>query len=163
MGDVHAICFSKGPGLEICLRVGCRAAQDLARTHRLPLVATHHLESHCLIARLAGRRIVATSDEDRPFAEVEPLPTRQANATAAGPSSSGTSPNDSIGGGVTDVHFPHFSPKVEYPFLTLLASGGHTSMLICRAMGDYQVLGGTLDDALGESFDKVRIIGNRPQ
>ena len=159
MRDVQAICFTKGPGLEICLRVGCRAAQDLARTHGLPLVATHHLESHCLIARLAGRRIVSTSDDDGPqFAEVEPLPTRQA-------SSSGTNPDDgdSIGGVVNDVHFPHFSPKVEYPFLTLLASGGHTSMLICRAMGNYQVLGGTLDDALGESFDKVRILGNHPQ
>ena len=41
-------------------------------------------------------------------------------------------------------------PRVEYPFLTLLVSGGHTSILLCRALGDYVMLGGTLDDALGE-------------
>ena len=41
-------------------------------------------------------------------------------------------------------------PRVEYPFLTLLVSGGHTSILLCRALGGYIMLGGTLDDALGE-------------
>jgi len=51
-----------------------------------------------------------------------------------------------------------FAPKVEYPFLALLASGGHTSLLLCRGLGDYAVLGGTLDDALGEAFDKVPLL-----
>ena len=37
---------------------------------------------------------------------------------------------------------------------------GHTSILICRGLGDYEVLGGTLDDALGEAFDKAaRLVG----
>jgi N6-L-threonylcarbamoyladenine synthase len=48
-----------------------------------------------------------------------------------------------------------FEPKVQYPFLALLASGGHTSILLCKQLGDYEVLGGTLDDALGEAFDKA--------
>jgi hypothetical protein len=55
---------------------------------------------------------------------------------------------------------PSFQPKIEFPFLTLLASGGHTSLLLCHGIGRYTVLGGTLDDALGEAFDKVaRILG----
>ena len=53
-----------------------------------------------------------------------------------------------------------FVPKVEYPFLALLASGGHTSILLCKALGEYEIIGGTLDDALGEAFDKAaRLLG----
>ena len=54
----------------------------------------------------------------------------------------------------------HFTPRVEYPFLVLLASGGHTSIMVCHDLGVYTVLGGTLDDALGEAFDKAaRLLG----
>jgi hypothetical protein len=45
-----------------------------------------------------------------------------------------------------------FMPKVEFPFLVFLASGGHTSILLCKGLGSYEVLGGTLDDALGEAL-----------
>jgi N6-L-threonylcarbamoyladenine synthase len=48
-----------------------------------------------------------------------------------------------------------FQPKVEFPFLTFLASGGHTILMICHGLGDYEFLGGTLDDSLGEVFDKA--------
>ena len=41
------------------------------------------------------------------------------------------------------------------PYLLLLVSGGHTEFLKVRAHFDYQKLGGTIDDALGEAFDKV--------
>ncbi|MGB9166964.1 MAG: tRNA (adenosine(37)-N6)-threonylcarbamoyltransferase complex transferase subunit TsaD [Rhodomicrobium sp.] len=41
------------------------------------------------------------------------------------------------------------------PYLLLLVSGGHTEFLRVRAHFDYQKLGGTIDDALGEAFDKV--------
>jgi len=41
------------------------------------------------------------------------------------------------------------------PYLVLLVSGGHTQLLIVRAVGDYERLGTTLDDALGEAFDKT--------
>lgn len=55
-----------------------------------------------------------------------------------------------------------FSPSVQYPFLVLLVSGGHTSLLLCRNIGSYEFLGGTLDDALGEAFDKAaRLLGLR--
>ena len=55
-----------------------------------------------------------------------------------------------------------FEPKVAFPFLALLVSGGHTSILICHGLGDYTVLGATLDDSLGEAFDKAsRLLGLR--
>ncbi len=46
------------------------------------------------------------------------------------------------------------SPKPEFPFLGLLVSGGHTQLMAAKALGDYELLGETLDDAVGEAFDK---------
>lgn len=43
----------------------------------------------------------------------------------------------------------------QYPFLALLVSGGHTMLVWVAGLGDYQVLGSTLDDAVGEAFDKT--------
>eukprot|EP00605_Chrysophyceae_sp_TOSAG23-4_P001797 GSChrysophyteH1.ASY1.ANO1.1986.1 assembled CDS len=113
--EVDAIAVTKGPGLEICLRVGCRKAQELALKYSKPFVTVHHLEAHCLTARLAGR------------------PSGQLR---------------------------HFTPKVPYPFLALLVSGGHTNLMVCRGLGLYEALGGTLDDSAGEAFDKAaRLLG----
>ena len=43
----------------------------------------------------------------------------------------------------------------EFPFLALLVSGGHTMLIHVRTLGDYQLLGTTVDDAVGEAFDKT--------
>ena len=45
--------------------------------------------------------------------------------------------------------------KLKFPFLGLLVSGGHTELVLARKIGQYQILGQTLDDAAGEAFDKV--------
>ena len=44
--------------------------------------------------------------------------------------------------------------KVEFPYLVLLVSGGHTQLLVAEDVGSYKRLGTTIDDALGECFDK---------
>ncbi len=46
-------------------------------------------------------------------------------------------------------------PELRPPFLCLLVSGGHTSLIHVRDCGDYMTLGQTRDDAAGEAFDKV--------
>lgn len=43
----------------------------------------------------------------------------------------------------------------EFPFLALLVSGGHSILIAVATLGDYRVLGSTLDDAVGEAFDKT--------
>lgn len=49
---------------------------------------------------------------------------------------------------------------VTFPYLLLLVSGGHCQILVVEGVGHYKKLGGTLDDALGEAFDKVaKILG----
>ena len=43
----------------------------------------------------------------------------------------------------------------DFPFVALLVSGGHTQLVFVRAIGDYTLLGQSLDDAAGEAFDKT--------
>jgi N6-L-threonylcarbamoyladenine synthase len=45
--------------------------------------------------------------------------------------------------------------EINFPYLALLASGGHTLLYIVKGFGDYQYLGGTRDDAAGEAYDKA--------
>ena len=52
------------------------------------------------------------------------------------------------------------SPTLKPPFVTLLASGGHTAVLYAKSDAEFEILGATLDDAAGEAFDKVaRVLG----
>ncbi len=51
-------------------------------------------------------------------------------------------------------------PEPDFPILALVVSGGHSELLVMRGHGEYQRLGGTIDDAAGEAFDKVgRLLG----
>ena len=43
----------------------------------------------------------------------------------------------------------------QFPFVALLVSGGHTQLVLAKALGDYELLGESLDDAAGEAFDKA--------
>jgi N6-L-threonylcarbamoyladenine synthase len=45
--------------------------------------------------------------------------------------------------------------NIEFPFLSLIVSGGHTELVVVKDYAEYEVVGRTLDDAAGEAFDKV--------
>ncbi len=47
------------------------------------------------------------------------------------------------------------NPDLDFPFIGLVVSGGHTSLYLARDWHDYELLGRTIDDAAGEAFDKV--------
>ena len=55
------------------------------------------------------------------------------------------------------LHAPKIDPSIDldYPFITLIVSGGHTMIVQVNNLGDYELLGETRDDASGEAFDKV--------
>ena len=123
--DVDAIGVTVGPGLEVCLRVGCHRARDLAIEYNKPFVGVHHLEAHILMARIPAERYDVKVDE----ATEEKL-------------------------------FDVSTHAVEFPFLALLVSGGHCQIMKCLGIGRYHIIGGTLDDSLGEAFDKTaRLLG----
>lgn len=56
---------------------------------------------------------------------------------------------------------PFLSPEPpEFPFLALLVSGGHTQLMQVEGIGQYELLGETIDDAAGEAFDKsAKLLG----
>ncbi len=58
------------------------------------------------------------------------------------------------------IYSVFYERKVVYPFLSLIISGGHTELVLVKDFGDYEILGSTIDDAVGESFDKIaRMLG----
>ena len=50
---------------------------------------------------------------------------------------------------------PRLTGGVRFPFLLLLISGGHTQLMAAEDVGRYRLLGATIDDAVGEAFDKT--------
>jgi len=123
--DVDAIGVTVGPGLEICLRVGCNKGRELAMKHKKPFVGVHHLEAHILMARIPSEIYHNNINSEQSANELQ-------------------SPNRAM----------------DFPFLALLVSGGHCQILKCLGIGKYTILGGTLDDSLGEAFDKTaRLLG----
>ena len=53
------------------------------------------------------------------------------------------------------IYSCRFAGQVEFPALALVVSGGHTLLVLLRDWGSYKLLGQTLDDAVGEAYDKV--------
>lgn len=65
-----------------------------------------------------------------------------------------------IEGHIYSLWLTEDAQSIEFPVLTLVVSGGHTELFLMHDHGRYQHLGGTLDDAAGEAFDKVgRLLG----
>jgi N6-L-threonylcarbamoyladenine synthase len=58
---------------------------------------------------------------------------------------------------------PRLTDQIPYPYLMLLVSGGHCQFLIVRGPEDFSRLGGTIDDAPGEAFDKTARVLGLPQ
>ena len=52
------------------------------------------------------------------------------------------------------VHFIEGNPNPEFPFLGITLSGGHTQLILVRSYFNFELIGTTLDDAIGEAFDK---------
>jgi N6-L-threonylcarbamoyladenine synthase len=106
--------------------VGLTFAKAFAWSRSLPFIAIDHMLAHLYASQL---ELPGGAPETKPGG---------ASKTDAGPG------NAAAG-----------SPPPEYPFLGLLVSGGHS--IICRAdnFDDITVLGTTIDDAVGEAFDKV--------
>lgn len=58
------------------------------------------------------------------------------------------------------IYAANLVSEIKYPALALVVSGGHTELVYLTAPGDFQILGDTRDDAVGEAYDKVgRMLG----
>ncbi|WP_111307435.1 tRNA (adenosine(37)-N6)-threonylcarbamoyltransferase complex transferase subunit TsaD [Confluentibacter sediminis] len=106
--ELHAIAFTRGPGLMGSLLVGTSFAKSLAYGLDIPLIDVNHMQGHILAHFI---------DEDG-------------------------------------------YNKPPFPFLAMTISGGHTQIVKVSGYFDMEVIGETIDDAVGEAFDKSgKILG----
>ncbi|EGV44874.1 tRNA (adenosine(37)-N6)-threonylcarbamoyltransferase complex transferase subunit TsaD [Bizionia argentinensis JUB59] len=106
--QLHAVAFTRGPGLMGSLLVGTSFAKSLAYGLDIPLIDVNHMQAH----------ILAHFIEEADFV------------------------------------------KPPFPFLAMTISGGHTQIVKVSSYFDLEVIGETIDDAVGEAFDKSgKILG----
>jgi len=180
--DLDAVAVTYGPGLAGSLLVGVNAAKGLALGRNLPLVGVNHMEAHIYAHWLEVESEEAVSQQAA-------LPPLGAGAPPSIPPASGGEDRQATGGGedrqATGGGEDRQAARggedrqaargeedrqgdrggdseagLNFPLLALLVSGGHTELILMRDHGRYEYLGGTLDDAAGEAFDKVgRLLG----
>lgn len=106
--ELHAVAFTKGPGLMGSLLVGTSFAKSFAYGLQIPLIEVNHMKAHILA------HFIDEEGYDKP----------------------------------------------KFPFLALTISGGHTQIVKVNSYFDMEVIGETIDDAVGEAFDKSgKILG----
>jgi len=134
LADIDAYAVANGPGLAGALLVGLNYAKGLAYAHKKPLVGVHHIEAHVCANYLVSTELLCTEHAARETFVSLTAPNARKHALSEG--------------------------DLQPPFLTLVVSGGHTSILAVKDYDTYQVLGSTRDDAAGEAFDKTaRVLG----
>ena len=148
-GDIDAIAVTHTPGLLGSLLIGTLTARTLAILHNKPLYAVHHLKSHIYSNWLhASGEIVPSCRLSGAHERGQERATRNdglARLESTNGLSTTSKPNDS---------------NPEFPLLALVISGGHTQIIYMKEHNSFEIIGTTLDDAVGECFDKVaKILG----
>lgn len=128
--DIDLIAVTEGPGLIPALLIGVSAAKTLSLLWKKPLIGIHHIEGHIYANFIKQKNI-----ENR-ISNID---------TDKNPVRSDSTFN---------------IPYSTFPLIALVVSGGHTQLVLMREHFQYEILGETEDDAVGEAFDKVaRMLG----
>lgn len=175
--DIDGIAVTYAPGLIGSLLVGTLAARTYALIKNKPLYPVHHVEAHVYANFLTevGSSSSGIEDgiwnlEDGTKLTESPL-AGKSEETSAARVSAGAYPTETRSEAVyedfasekartskPELILPKKQPA--FPLLALIVSGGHTQLVLFRGHGDYELIGRTRDDAVGEAFDKVaKIIG----
>ena len=141
--DIDAIAVTHAPGLLGSLLIGTLTARTLAILHHKPLYAVHHLKSHVYANWLNDSNQNSTSS----MRSLSPVVTGRARSTRS------SLVADGLGSVVSNC-------RPSFPLLALVVSGGHTQILYMPGHNQFEIIGTTRDDAVGECFDKVaKILG----
>ena len=144
--QVDAIAVTYGAGLGGSLLVGVMTARTLAVAKDKPLYAINHVEAHVYANFLT--EVGRTEDKD-----VRP-------EEGVGPQASPLKPQTSSTWELHGQKYTLPSEQPQFPLLALIVSGGHTQLALFKDHFDYELLGQTRDDAIGEAFDKVaKVVG----
>src|ERR1035438_8365294 len=133
--QLDAVAATQGPGLGIALLIGFKAAQAVAFALDKPFLGINHHEAH-----LYSPWIRCETDGVSP----SPLKGERAGVRGENLPADARIKNSFIG------DFSAFQPNVS-----LIVSGGHTLLVLVESELKHRVLGGTIDDAAGECFDKT--------
>jgi len=135
--DFDLIAVTQGPGLEPALWVGLNFAKALSILWNIPLIPINHMEGHVLSIFMQESKGVESLK-----LKVESK-TQKKNRQKM-------------------IHHIYEVPKIQFPALALLISGGHTELVLVKSWMNYTKIGRTKDDAVGEAFDKVARMMNLP-
>lgn len=123
--EIDYIAVTAGPGLIGSLLIGFNAAKSIAYALDKQIIPINHIEGH-IYSALASR-----VNSWWPVA------------------------GSQLSGPQTTNHKPQATGNWKFPTLALTVSGGHTSLTLMKDHGVYEQIGATLDDAVGEAYDKV--------
>jgi len=126
------VSVTRGPGIANCLTIGLNTAKGLAVAWDVPLVAVHHMQAHALTPRLLNAL------HGRP---------------SSSPLSSQSPPSIPRPARAFDINTDPQNP--QFPFLTLLVSGGHTQLVLSQSLTSHSILADTPDIAVGDMLDKA--------
>lgn len=142
--DIDAIAVTQGPGLIPALLVGVNYAKTLSYLWGKPLIPIHHIEGHIYANFIKDKISVSASNQETNTKQIQ-------NSNFLNPKQI--------------QKFKSYKPEtneadIKFPILCLVVSGGHTQLILMRGHLRYEIIGQTVDDAVGEAFDKVaRILG----
>jgi N6-L-threonylcarbamoyladenine synthase len=129
--ELDLMAVTNGPGLIPALLIGTTTAKTLSYLWRVPLIGIHHIEGHIYANFIHEKQEVRSKKPS--FAKAK-AGKQEAQGKIQG--------------------------KIDFPILALVVSGGHTQLVLMRKHLSYEIIGETVDDAVGEAFDKVaRILG----
>ncbi|MDB5171221.1 MAG: gcp, putative tRNA threonylcarbamoyladenosine biosynthesis protein Gcp [Candidatus Saccharibacteria bacterium] len=159
--DIDGIAVTYGAGLSGSLLIGVMTARTLAITHNKPLYAINHVEAHVYANFLLEATFdISSADTKRPADKTSNVatlpPTPQTSATTSASLPEGRFVSSGEGAEVVPLR----SGQPEFPMLAIIVSGGHSQLALFQDHFDYELLGQTQDDAIGEAFDKVaKVLG----
>ncbi|MFH0755060.1 MAG: tRNA (adenosine(37)-N6)-threonylcarbamoyltransferase complex transferase subunit TsaD [bacterium] len=144
--NIDFIAITNGPGLEPALWVGVSFAKALSEIWNIPIIPINHMEGHIVSAQIIdiaeGRRLDAEKHRKNTNSNINLYKTNTNNTELLLESKS------------------YQFKIINYPAIALLISGGHTQLVLIKENLNYEIIGNTKDDAIGEAFDKVaRILG----
>jgi len=150
---LDAVAATQGPGLGIALLIGFKAAQAVAFALAKPFIGINHHEAHLYspwIQYISPSPLQGEGAGVRGLSAVGSTDANISSSKLSGPSPS--IPLLSEGRGRPDfaADFVSFQPNIS-----LIVSGGHTMLVLVESELKHRVLGGTIDDAAGECFDKT--------
>ncbi len=128
---IDLIAVTNGPGLIPALLVGTTTAKALSYLWHVPLIGVHHIEGHIYANFINGEQ---ETRNKKPACAEAPAGRQETKEEK--------------------------QEKIKFPILALVVSGGHTQLILMKKHLSYEIIGETVDDAVGEAFDKVARILN---